>query len=82
MPIGLILAIIVGIALRETGTLARFGWAAVVFITPGFLYGLYRLWDKRDKLVEHADIATDSFRAIKVMRAVNKAKKETEKKRK
>jgi ArsR family metal-binding transcriptional regulator len=69
MPIGFLLSTITLIALYETGSIhwsGKLGIVAAIFFTPSFLYKLYLMYDRRDRLVNIYEFSKLQMRAIKM----------------
>lgn len=71
-------AIMLSIALWETGTFSRWGKIGIVLGTlfaPSFFLRAYRMWDNRKRLQETYEMAKDQFSAIKKIQKMKKGGK-------
>lgn len=71
-------AIIVGVALYETGTFNHMGrWGVILGLAfaPRFIFSVYSMWENRSDLKAQLDIATMSMSTIKAARREKKRKK-------
>lgn len=64
-------AIVVGVALYETGTFNHMGrWGVIIALAfaPRFIFSVYSMWENRSDLKAQLDIATMSMSTIKAAR--------------
>lgn len=64
-------AIVVGVALYETGAFSHMGrWGVIIGLAfaPRFIFSVYSMWENRSDLKAQLDIATMSMSTIKAAR--------------